>query len=343
MNDTFGDDLVASPTAAMPEGHFDRFVFNLHPAASTTPSIVLGLGAYPVRDVVDGFVVATIGDTQRNLRFSSEISGTDGHSAGPFTFSVPEPMNRWRLTLDDNPTGVVLDLTWTARAPAWTGGVQVTNADGSATSFDHLFQSGRYAGTLTVDGVESDVEGWWGQRDRSRGVRTMAGGQGLHLWVQAQLPTASVGFLLVEGRSGERLLLEGALMHEDGRLDEIIAVRHDLLFDDGLDLRSGVLEVTTAGGVRYLLDCDASARGGYMSGGGYGGHHGRRLGRDHVEHDAYPLDGSVGPRTLDSALVDRATRFRCAGEAGFGILEFARSRSAAYTYLPTLRGGQAPR
>lgn len=337
MSDTFGDDLLASPGPGTPEGHFDRFVFNLHPADSVAPSLVLGLGAHPVRDVVDGFVVATVGDTQRNLRFSTEIAGGDGHRVGPFSFEVPVPMRQWRLALGDNPTGVCFDLTWTARSPAWTGGVAVTNADGSATSFDHLFQSGRYAGTLVVDGTTTRVEDWWGQRDRSRGVRTMAGGQGLHLWVQAQLSTCSIGFLHVEDRRGVRLLLEGAVMHEDGRLDDVVGVRHDLVFDDGYDLRSGVLEVGTAGGATYTLDCDASARGGYMAGGGYGGHHGRRVGRDHLEHDAYPLDGSVGPHTLDSALVDRATRFTCAGETGFGILEFARSRSAAYRYRPTLR------
>ncbi|MCW2867852.1 MAG: hypothetical protein JWR20_2040 [Marmoricola sp.] len=337
MSDTFGDDLIASTSDTMGEGHFDRFVFNLHPADAVTPSLVLGLGAYPVRDVVDGFVVATTGDTQRNLRFSTEIAGGDGHRVGPFGFEVTEPMRRWHLTLGDNPAGVCFDLDWTARAPAWSGSVDVANADGPATSFDHLFQSGRYAGTLTIDGVDTDVDGWWGQRDRSRGVRTMAGGQGLHLWVQAQMPSCSIGFLHVEARDGTRLLLEGAVMHQDGRVDDVVDVRHDLVFDDGSDLRRGALEVETAGGAAYELDCDASARGGYMAGAGYGGHHGRRLGRDHLEHDSYPLDGSVGPRTLDSALVDRATRFTGGGEVGFGILEFARSRSRRYTYRPSIR------
>jgi hypothetical protein len=336
MTDTFGDDLVASPAADMPEGFFDRFVFNLHPAEGAEPAVVFGLGAYPVRDVVDGFVVATVGDAQRNLRFSTEIGDTDAHHVGPFAFSVPEPMREWHLVLDDNPTGIAFDLTWTARAAAWTGGVAVRNTDGADTAFDHLFQSGRYAGTLTVDGASVDVGGWWGQRDRSRGVRTMAGGQGLHLWVQAQMTRFSIGFLYVEGREGSQLLLEGAVMHEDGRLDDILSVRHDLVFDDAFDLRSGVLVVTAASGATYTLDCDASAPGGYMSGGGYGGHHGRRLGRDHLEHDTYALDGSVGPRTLDSALVDRATVFTCARETGFGILEFARSRSSKYFYRPSI-------
>ena len=335
MTDGFGDDLGRDSTG-LPDGFFDRFVFNLHPTEGTDPSLVFGFGIHPTRDVADGFLIVTTGAAQRNLRFSTELSATDGHGAGPFGFTVVEPMRTWALSLGPNPSGVSFHLTWQARTPAWTGRVGV-QTDGRVTAaFDHLFQSGRYAGSLTVDDTVTDVTGWWGQRDRSRGVRTLSGGQGLHLWVQAQLPEASVGFLLVEDRTQGRLLLEGAVMHEDGRLDPVTDVRHDLLFDDGLDLRSGTFEVLTAGGSTYVLDCDASARGGYLAGGGYGGHHGRAAGLDHVEHDSYPTDGSVSPRTLDSAMVDRLTVFTCDGVRGSGILEFAHSRSASYRYRPTL-------
>ena len=281
-------------------------------------------------------MVTSLATEQRNLRFSSELSATHGDGAGPFRFEVVEPMREWHLGLSDNPTGISFDVTWRARAPAWTGRVGVTTDGLETAAFDHLFQSGRYDGWLRVDDHEHDVAGWWGQRDRSRGVRTMAGGQGLHLWVQAQLPDVSVGFLLVEGRDHRRLLLKGAVMHEGGGLDPITDVRHDLVFDDGLDLRGGALDVRTERGATYLLDCDASARGGYLAGGGYGGHHGRSLGVDHVEHDVYPLDGSVSPRTLDSALVDRQSTFSFGGEHGSGILEFAHSRSPRFSYRPSL-------
>ena len=248
-----------------------------------------------------------------------------------------EPNLTWHLTLGPNPTGMEFDLTWRARTPGWFGEVGVENAASGATSFDHLFQSGRYEGTLTIDGETQAVDGWYGQRDRSRGVRTMAGGQGLHIWYQAQFPDRSVGFLYVENREHVQLLLEGAVMHESGQLDPITLVRHDLRFDDSLDLQAGTVEVTTGSGEVYVIGADASAGGGYMSGGGYGGGHGKPVGRDHLEHDVYPLDGSVSPKTVDSALTDRLTAFKWNGVKGSGIFEFAHSRSLKYRYRPSLR------
>ncbi len=319
MPDPFVDDLVTGVTPGMPERFFDRFMFNLHATDATAPSIILGIGLYPPRDVADGFVVLVTDAEQRNLRFATEMSALrDATTVGALSWQVVEPLREWRIELGPNPIGAQLDVTWTARTPAWLGEVEVTNAGGAPTAFDHLFQSGHYHGVLRVDGRGHDVAGWYGQRDRSRGVRSMAGGQGLHIWCQAQFPDRCIGFLLVETREHERMLLEGAVLHTGGELDDIIDVRHGLAFSEGRDLRGGRIEVRTAGGKTYLVDADASARGGYLAGAGYGGHHGRPLGRDHVEHDVYPLDGTVTPRGLDSALTDRLTAFTWAGVAGSG-------------------------
>jgi hypothetical protein len=64
-------------------------------------------------------------------------------------------------------------------------------------------------------------------------------------------------------------------MHTDGKLDTIVDVGHDLEFDENLDLVGGRVSVETERGATYEIDTDATAGGGYMSGGGYGGHHGR--------------------------------------------------------------------
>ena len=333
---TFHDPLVEVGTTRLKEKFFDRFVFNLHPTDKVAPSVLLGFGTYPVKNVCDGFVVVSDAGEQRNLIFSTEWSATAGDGAGPFRFEVIEPNTQWRLTLADNPIGVEFDVVWRARTAPWWGEVAVDNVGAERTAFDHLFQSGLYTGTLTIDGVSCSVDGWYGQRDRSRGVRTMSGGQGLHIWYQAQFAEHSIGFLLVETRAHERRLLEGAVMHTSGEVDDIVDVAHDLDFDESLDLRSGTVRVRTAAGREYLVDADASAGGGFMAGAGYGGHHGKPLGRDHLSSSRYPLDGSVNPRTLDSALTDRLASFTCDGAPGSGIFEFALTRSASYAYQPSL-------
>jgi hypothetical protein len=336
-HETFHDAIVTpDEVAGLPERFFDRFVFNVHRTDSTEMSVLFGLGLHPVRDTVDGFAIVSTPTEQRNVRYSTRLSATSWDTCGPFSYEVVEPNATWRVGLGENPTGLTFDLLWQARTPAWWGDVDVTNASGQTTSFAHLFQSGWASGTLTLDGETQQVERWYSQRDRSRGVRTMAGGQGLHIWYQANFPDHSVGFLLVEGRDGSRLLLEGAVMHTDGRLDEIVDVRHDLVFDDRLDLRSGLVRVSTASGEVHDIDTDATAGGGLMSGGGYGGHHGTDHGVDHVKGEVWPLDGSVTQRTLDSSLTDRLASFRWGDVAGSGIFEFALSRSSSYSYRPSI-------
>jgi hypothetical protein len=334
----FHDEIVTAEATDLPDGFFDRFVVNLHPVTGTAPSVLVGCGLHPGRGTVDGFAILVTPTEQRNARFYTELAATDWSSCGALSWQVVEPNREWRLALADNPTGMTFDVTWRARAPYWWGTVDVANPAGGTTSFDHLFQSGLVSGTLTIDGDTQDVDGWYSQRDRSRGVRTMAGGQGLHIWYQAQFPDRSVGFLLVERRDGSRIMLEGAVMHTDGTLDDIVDVRHALDLDD-LDLRGGVVAVTTASGATYRITCDATAGGGFMAGGGYGGHHGEAKGVDHVEGEVYPLDGSVSQRTLDSSLTDRLTTFELDGVAGSGIFEFALSRSGTYEYAPTLTQG----
>ncbi|MDF2444225.1 MAG: hypothetical protein JWR01_2428 [Subtercola sp.] len=333
----FHDALVAPGEAGLPERFFDRFMFNLHPRDALAPSVIVGAGLYPGRNVIDGFAIVTLPGEQRNLRFSTELDQTSGEEVGPFSWSLVEPLQRWHLRLGPNDTGFEFDASWQARALPWSGDVTVRGDDGSVTSsFEHLFQSGHYTGTAMLDGVALDIDGWYGQRDRSRGVRTMSGGQGLHLWFQAQFDDRSIGFLLVEDRAQRRLLLEGAVMPVGAALDAIVDVRHDLRFTDDLDLERGNVEVRTASGETYRIGVDASAKGGHMSGGGYGGHHGHPQGRNHTEFDVYPLDGTVTPRSVDTALTDRMTVFEWSGRTGVGILEFAHSRSASYTYQPSL-------
>ena len=51
---------------------------------------------------------------------------------------------------------------------------------GDVRTFDHAFQSGFHEGWIEVDGVRTEVSGWTGQRDRSRGKRHITARQGIH-------------------------------------------------------------------------------------------------------------------------------------------------------------------
>lgn len=65
MTAAFPDVLVTPGTPGLPERFFDRFVFNLHAAAGTVPSVIFGLGVYPAPDVIDGFAIVVNGAGQR--------------------------------------------------------------------------------------------------------------------------------------------------------------------------------------------------------------------------------------------------------------------------------------
>ncbi|WP_206515919.1 DUF7064 domain-containing protein [Nocardioides pantholopis] len=328
------DALVSEAPDGADPSFFDRFYFNLH-GTDPTPLVMIGGGVYPPAGVVDGYVLVVDGDTQHNLRFS-DLSAPRS-SVGPLRWETVEPLKVWRLRVEENPLGLELDVTWTARTAAWrTEDIRVDNGRGGTSDFSHYFQSGTYTGSMTWNGATVSVDGWTGQRDRSRGVRVVAGGQGMHLWVQAQLADRSVAFIMDETRTHEMYLCDGAVLHTDGSSDPIVDLQHDLTFDAGLDFRTGRLVVTTQSGEVLRIDVDGTAGGGFLSGGGYGGWHGKAHGSHHLEHDSFALDGSVSPRTLDMPLTDRPARFFVDGAPGVGVFEFAVTRSPSYAYVPSL-------
>lgn len=342
------DDLIQhqAPEGTDPD-FFDRFYFNLH--GPGLPMVLIGAGLYPHRNLADGYLVVVDEAGQRNLRLSTGLDPDDPERLGPLRWETLEPFETWQLTLADSPVGLSFDLTWRARTAPWiceTIRLGAGPDDLAHTSnFSHFFQSGRYTGSLTLDGVTREVEGWWGQRDRSRGTRPAALRQGLHLWLQAQFPDYCVGVMADFDRAGHPAMCDGAVMYADGRLDPITEVRHDLRFDADLDTTGGRLLVVTASGQQRLIDVDAGRfGGGYMSGAGYGGWHGVARGPDHQETESWQR-GQVTPRGLGSSLVDRLTHFVEHGDRpieGSGVLEFAHTRSSSFRYAPTLDTATTP-
>lgn len=331
------DLLVASPDDGFPEAHFDRFYFNLH-GPDTNLLVMLGAGIYPGRGVIDGWAIVASGGMQRNARFST-LQDPPASVVGPLSWEIVEPLGKWSVRLGPNPTGVEIDAVFTGRFPTFAyDTLKFEDGRGGRTDFDHFVQSGRWSGRMIVDGKSIELDDWWGQRDRSRGVRLVHARHGVHLWVQPQFDDLHVSLMYDEQRDGTVALCDGAVIDENGA-DRIVSVSHDLDFNDDLELLGADLLIETESGRSLPLAAELPVGGGgYLAGGGYDGRHGRRQGLDHIAGERWPLDGSFNPRNLGTPIVDRLATFRSAGRSGIGIFEFGSSRSSDFVYRPTLPG-----
>jgi hypothetical protein len=331
------------PTPGLePEPAFDRFYFNLYapPTQPDTTFAVLGGSIYPPAGVIDGYVCVAHDGEQRNLRVSDELDRARFTTVGPLAWDVLEPGRRWSLRLDANPSGVELDLEWSARAPVYEiPGYEALDESGTSR-YDHCFQSGHYAGTITIDGRRISVDGWQGQRDRSRGTRRVRDRLGMHLWVQVQFGGECVGFLFNEARDGSVAHCAGGLLRDNGTVVELVGLEHDLAFTDELELLSGRLRLRLADGSTRELEVVNTGRGIYMTGGGYADFHGVPIGTHCIQHERWRLDGSRTPRTLALSMTDALCEVRDGATAGRGIFEYGLSRSAAFRYRPTLGATQ---
>lgn len=317
---------------------FDRFYFDLH-APAGQPFVVVGAAVYPGLGLADGYVVAVTDKEQRNLRVSDQFApGAPRSQVCALSWKVVEPLRQWRLKVGPNPTGVELDVLWTARTPAW--GVHPiridTLAEAGTTDFNHLFQSGRYAGTITIDGTAIDVGGWVGQRDRSRGLRRARDRLGMHLWIAAQMQDYSIGCNFNLDRQNRLSHCDGALLHENGSACAIRGLRHRMDVDEVDVLLDGEVLIDVEDSTPVSLTFERTATGLFMAGGGYGGWHGIPRGPNHIEHERWPHDGSRNPRTLALGLQQTPSRFKSGEEIGHGLVELALSRSSFYSYRSDL-------
>lgn len=154
---------------------YDRTWFNGY-AKDGSYYFGIGMAVYPHRGILDCAFSVVQPDQRQHCFFGSRrapVERTD-MTVGAFRMEVIEPMRKVRVILDDNPSGVTCDLTFTARTASieearqtlWSGARRVMDA----TRFD---QFGRWSGTIHhPDGdIKVDEDMCLGTKDRSWGVR----------------------------------------------------------------------------------------------------------------------------------------------------------------------------
>ena len=198
---------------------------------------------------------------------------------GAVTYGMLEPLQSWRLTMDDevqarpctparrggaeaHPVKVALDVRFDALTPAVgtdgqpSGGPKTAEAKAAAGTVGkgHLEQAGRWTGSMTVAGVTYEWRDARGNRDRSWGPRRW-GGPKMWRWF-----SINVGEDMHFG--GIRLGTEAGDLHRgwvwDGERATSVAewnVQTELE-DDGVTHRVVHLEVVDKKGRRYPLRGD---------------------------------------------------------------------------------------
>ena len=242
----------------------DSLFYVLHPRDHLGDVVILTLSTFPAREELDSLQLGRVGGTLQYARHARPFAG-DPHSmvCGPVTIDIQEPLRTVHLRVDDGPgVPVAMDITFRGRTQVY-GLRRGTMKAGHETIWDqsHMIQSGEYEGWFRHAGTTHRVDGWWGQRDHSWGIRDHARCP-MWQWLAIQLPDGMFGVWNWEYPNGARVFTDGCFAPSDGSTPvPVIFFRHDLHWLDAEGRRTsygrdgenvhgleGRVEITLEGG-----------------------------------------------------------------------------------------------
>jgi hypothetical protein len=289
----------------------DRFYFNIHDMGGKV-AVITGLGAFPNRKagpngMVQAFMfVVREGRHYAYLNVRPINADREEMRAGSLSFAIEEPLKAWRLEVADEANGVKGSLVFRARCPLYEFS-RITWRDGDALVVDqlHYTQSGRYEGSISVDGETfTDLVG---MRDRSWGVRDMAKVPVWH-WLSAQFEKFCISAWLWETAGGEVIHCDGAIVPEEGEARPITRMEHALELEPGAKRpRLARYTLTTADGGQETLEVEAI--GTIFLGPAPGAW---------SDSEA----GTLAQADANAFGFDQHCRFRMGGQTGYGIVEY---------------------
>lgn len=326
----------------------ERYWISIQDTAAKDTVLTLGLGQYPNQDTQEAFAVLSTGGRQHNVRMARALAPrSDRMQVGPLRVDVVEPFRELRLVLDDNPSGLAFDITWTSTLEPILEGrhFQVSR---SRVTYDAIryVQHGRAAGTLRHPGggFTLDPATWWSERDHSWGTRTLPRAQGappgerpewrMLFFAPLQLPDFGLHLYVYEAEPGRPLHLSaGFAPPRDGKGpydDElIVGVEHDLRWVAGAPaatLAGGRITVALDSGRELDFDLTAHAGRAHLRGGGYEGwngwYQGHWKGEESLEHDVWDLTDPAQFYRYAKAGSDHLVEVHHDGKVGFGVIEY---------------------
>lgn len=329
----------------------ERYWYTAHPLDGTPLLFDAGLGYYPNRGVMDAFAGITIGRRQHNFRCSRQL-GADplASSVGPLALQIDVASGRHHMTLAENASGISFDLWFEPALPAAREKQSRRERKGVVEEdLARVAQFGRWRGWIVAGGTRHTLtpETWWGQRDRSWGLRSemrtdedkppvQNHSKFFWTWTMLQLPSVGVSMFVKEREAGQPYYLScteftraagGSVARR-----EATRVTHDLEWADdplGQTITRGSFTLDFEHGPSRILRVEALPARFYLKGGLYGGfggwNHGDDRGGYHEDHDIWDLNDA---RTRERArtLGDHVVRVLGEGahgpETGIGISEY---------------------
>lgn len=287
----------------------------------------IGISMMPNADTLEAYAIGTTPDgPQLSMRASREL----GHdrwplAVGPIRFDVLEPLRRWRMRLEPNLSGIAFDLQYAARcAPFETASPTIYRRNRLVYQNINLLQSGRYTGTVTLDGERFEVDAVPGHRDRTWGLRTSGEGQvprGMFAWLSAEFEDVALTVIIHERRDGTPVRIDGAVSYESGELIAVADVEHELEFDhDSRQLVRGRFRLTDARGETWIVDVKPTMRlllsgAGYTAGANRRGHLGAPF-----WSERWDISDPAVLRRFEE-LNDNICRMSCGPRTGHGVVE----------------------
>lgn len=348
------DDLIGHQTPAQfaVAGNGDprfveRFWFTAHPLDGSAVILEFGLGYYPNRGVMDAFAGITVGRRQLNFRASRRLGAEPLSTVvGPLRLEIIEGHKRFRLSLADNDSGFSFDLVFEASFPAVQEKQSLRTRNGVVEEdLARVGQFGRWSGWYRVDGQRHEMspQQWWGQRDRSWGIRSemrtdstkppaQQHADFLWTWSMFQMHDVALSVFMKEREPGKPYYLSGTEFkrHADGSLHrrEMTAFEHDIQWADdqlGQTVSCADFHISFDEGPPRDVRIEALPARYYLKGGNYGGfkgwNHGDDMGALHLDYDVWDLDDAA-VRAVARTLGDHVMRVSSAGDSGIGISEY---------------------
>jgi len=326
---------------------FDRYWFEAV-APDGSLCLIMGMGRYRNMNVLDGFVsIQTDAGRQYNLRFSRALEpDVTTPSVGGLTISVVKPLEVLRLVLSAGNHPMSCDLTWTGNLPARLESHQFSRQHGRVVSdFYRFAQMGEVSGWVAVAGRRAELQGWFGARDHSWGVRAGVGGfepvtaapdpaaGRFFLWLAFRIDDFGGYLQLLENQDGDLQSRDGSVVWpaDSGRSEQAIArIEHELTFHAGTrQFDHGRLTVTTVDGDTLRIDIEPVLTAWAYRGTGYGNGYNDGLGLgvyrgEYLEEsDIYDVSDPEIVRDLQGERIasghrEQPVKIKVDGKPGFG-------------------------